>query len=273
MDESKFQHDKSNVRGSATLAASRFQSSRTGSSPPHLMSAGGFARSSIQSIINGWRWRAEHRKLAVRRDELVTKYLGSNEVTKLNLGAGSYALDSWLNTDIFPTSSQIAYLDAREPFPVPGDRFDYVFSEHMIEHLTFVQGAHMIRECFRVLRKGGILRIATSDLLGILAVLTTPNTAEATEYAQWAVKFNKLPADENPGCHVGNKMFYGFGHQFLYDRATLSSLLSQTGFVDVRECAVGVSTHISLQGVESHFRSIGEPSNRFETMIFESRKA
>jgi predicted SAM-dependent methyltransferase len=42
--------------------------------------------------------------------------------------------------------------------------FDYVFSEHMIEHVSYAEGLLMLRECLRVLKPGGRIRIATPSL-------------------------------------------------------------------------------------------------------------
>ena len=56
------------------------------------------------------------------------------------------------------------YLDATQTFPLPDCSFDYIFSEHMIEHVTYQNGKRMILECYRVLKPGGLLRISTPDL-------------------------------------------------------------------------------------------------------------
>jgi len=47
----------------------------------------------------------------------------------------------------------------REAFPLPAESFDYVFSKSVIEHLHHPD--HMLAECFRVLRPGGVVVIMT----------------------------------------------------------------------------------------------------------------
>jgi hypothetical protein len=62
-------------------------------------------------------------------------YLKSNQVKKLQIGAGPIALPGWLGTDLRPTSERVAFLDATRPFPFDDNTFDYIHSEHMIEHI------------------------------------------------------------------------------------------------------------------------------------------
>ena len=57
-------------------------------------------------------------------------------------------------------SLRVVYMDATEPFPLPSQSFDAVHCEHVIEHVAYEAGMTMLRECRRVLRPGGVLRIA-----------------------------------------------------------------------------------------------------------------
>lgn len=96
--------------------------------------------------------------------ELVEPYLREHVVRKLHLGWGSHTLTGWLNADLHRCSADVLYLDASRRFPLAEDQFDCVFSEHMIEHLSYPQGETMLAECFRVLRANGRIRVSTPDL-------------------------------------------------------------------------------------------------------------
>ena len=91
---------------------------------------------------------------------MINKYLQSHSVRKLQLAAGGNLLEGWLNTDAFmltsyfsPINKNLIYLDVTKPFPFEDNTFDYIYSEHLIEHLTYEQGLFMMQECFRVLKK------------------------------------------------------------------------------------------------------------------------
>lgn len=47
--------------------------------------------------------------------------------------------------------------------PFPDDEFTFAFSEHFFEHLFLDEAGELMKECFRVLRPGGVLRIAVPD--------------------------------------------------------------------------------------------------------------
>jgi len=111
--------------------------------------------------------RTKHR---LTDPETIRAYLAAHDVRALQLGAGPNALDGWLNTDIAPSRRGIAYLDATRPFPLEDETFDYVFSEHQIEHIEARHALPMLRECFRVLKPGGRLRIATPDLAVVIGL-------------------------------------------------------------------------------------------------------
>ena len=100
-----------------------------------------------------------------RRDRKVIKfYLNSINVKKIHIGCGTNILKGWLNTDYMPVSNEVILMDATQKLPFENNTFDYVFSEHMIEHITYTQGGLMLSECFRVLKSGGKLRVSTPDL-------------------------------------------------------------------------------------------------------------
>src|SRR5439155_14383945 len=144
-----------------------------------------FARHLVRSCTSpywvvafGLRKKSSHRRQAA----MVRQYLSAPGAKKLHIGCGKILLDGWLNTDIRQDIAGVCYLDASEPFPLEDRSIDYVFNEHIIEHLPYQAGAAMLRESFRVLRPGGRIRIATPDLKKILALYTGQPTADQEPY-------------------------------------------------------------------------------------------
>jgi len=82
----------------------------------------------------------------------------------LNLGCGNRFHPSWTNLDLAPCSPEVQKFDLLEGIPFPTERFDVVYQSHVIEHLPRPCVPRFLQECFRVLRPGGILRLATPDL-------------------------------------------------------------------------------------------------------------
>ena len=216
---------------------------------------------------------------ALRRRSIIRAYLDSHSTRKLQIGAGPNELPGWLNADFSPRRPSTIFMDATQLFPLPSESFDLIFSEHMIEHVPFDQGQKMLAECYRVLKRGGKIRIATPNLDQIAALATPSPSVEQKRYASWAIEHHvpyalraESPADDYRPAYVINNFFWGFGHYFVYDPHTLSSALKSAGFMNPVSFAPGDSDDDALRGLESHAGLIGEEYNEFETMILQATK-
>src|SRR5437868_4053917 len=90
-------------------------------------------------------------------------YLLIHKVPKIQLGAGLNNLTGWFNTDYFPRNN-VLFVDVTKPFPIPSNSFQFIFSEHHIEHISYKYAVEMLREAFRIMKPGGHIRISTPDL-------------------------------------------------------------------------------------------------------------
>ena len=207
------------------------------------------------------------------RNERINEYLLSNLTRKLHLGAGPNILPGWLNTDIAPHSKDVVALDLSKPLPFDDDTFDYAASEHFIEHMPLTDGIRFLGECFRVLKKGGRLRLSTPDISRVLALFTAEPTDLQKRYVDWITRtFIGGVTGYNPTM-VLNNLFYNWGHRFIYDRNLLATVLTKTGFVDIASYPVGQSPDPNLAGIEKHGHTIGQPElSDYETMAIEARK-
>jgi len=86
---------------------------------------------------------------------------------RLNLGCGAHFHPAWLNLDLSPASPQVMPHDLRAPLPFPDGRFAVVYHSHVLEHFERSFAPVFLAECFRVLKPGGILRVAVPDLEAI----------------------------------------------------------------------------------------------------------
>jgi predicted SAM-dependent methyltransferase len=171
-----------------------------------------------------------------------------------------------------PYSRRVAFLDATRVFPLPDGSFDFIFSEHHIEHITYQQAGFMLRECRRVLRPGGRIRIATPDLSQLLRLYSEPGAA-GEEYIRWMTDRFLPDAPGYSPVFVINLCMRLAGHQFVYDGDTLMAALAAAGFVDIERAAPGVSATPELHAIDSHERFTGDSGvNRYETMVYEARK-
>jgi predicted SAM-dependent methyltransferase len=177
----------------------------------------------------------------------------------------------WLNTDI-RSSESIAYLDLTERFPLDDNTFDYVFSEHVIEHIQYAQGVGMLREAFRVLRPGGKIRVVTPDFVFLKALYDPEKSALQKAYIAWASE-QWLGGSAPPYAemHVINNYFRNWGHQFIYDQPSLTGALETAGFICIKRCKLNESDDQIFSGLEIETRM---PAGflRLESMVLEAVK-
>ena len=233
---------------------------------------------SIRKILERMAFAAvlvRHPRMAarcLRSKGVILSYLSSAAERKLHLGAGPVLLDGWLNTDKYPTSSRIAYVDTTKRFPFARDTFEYVFSEHMIEHMSWQAGARMLKECHRVLVPGGIARVATPDLGKIVGLYGHSGDPDSQRYIALVTDTFLKGIGGYKASFVINNSFRNWGHQFLYDRDLLGLALSRAGFEEIRFFSMGDSDEAALKGIESRLQGEGSEIAAFETIVAEGTK-
>lgn len=162
-------------------------------------------------------------------------------MTKLNLGCGPHTMLDWINYDLdkLPGSVAIKLDLSRGELPHADESVDFIFSEHFIEHITKDQAKALLRECFRVLKPDGVLRVVTPDLDRLVEQYVRGNVA-------------KIPGvwEPNSACEMLNEGMRLWGHQYLYDKEEFGNMLQESGFKSAWDCARHISKHDDLKGLE-----------------------
>ena len=111
----------------------------------------------------------------------------------LNLGCGQRFHPAWINLDLHPAHPSIRRWDVTQPLPFEDASFDGVYHSHLLEHLPREQALSFLRECRRVLKRGGILRVAIPNLEEIARLYLSAledawfGDQEALEQHRWLV--------------------------------------------------------------------------------------
>ncbi|HVR41186.1 MAG TPA: hypothetical protein VMU84_18980 [Thermoanaerobaculia bacterium] len=168
---------------------------------------------------------------AVRKRATARRCLRLPGGGKLHVGCGPVHLDGWINIDNrrYPAADYL--WDVRDGLPFRG--LARIFAEHFLEHLPLWEAQRFLTDCRNALADDGALRLSTPNLDWILAT--------------------------HRGSFELNKAFRGWGHQFLYDAATLTDVLHAAGFSRVEFHAYGESTIPELRGLERHERFADTP--------------
>lgn len=85
----------------------------------------------------------------------------------LNIACGKRYHKDCINIDFHSDSKFVKKVNILCGLPFESDSFDVVYSSHFLEHLNVEQAEFILREAYRVLKKGGIIRIVVPDLENI----------------------------------------------------------------------------------------------------------
>ncbi len=110
---------------------------------------------------------------------------------KLNFGCGNRFSREWENIDFHSDDSNVRRVNLLAGFPYQDASMSAVYSSHVLEHFDRTMGSFLLKESFRVLRKGGILRIVVPDLQGscdeYVRILSLPDDAEKKKLYSWII--------------------------------------------------------------------------------------
>jgi predicted SAM-dependent methyltransferase len=207
-----------------------------------------------------------------RSSAIIADYLRDHSVRKVQIGAGASRLKGWLNTDIEPGEG-LAFLDATKRFPFEDASVHYLFSEHVIEHLSYDEGKSMMAESFRVLAPGGRMRISTPDLMQFIALFDKHPSEEARAFIDGKRQWHQWPKEGNGAAIVLNLQMSSWGHKFMYDFETLSAALVGAGFQNPQTFEEGDSDDPHLRDLEGRDSGgVNDRWSRYETMSVEVEK-
>jgi predicted SAM-dependent methyltransferase len=172
---------------------------------------------------------------------------------KLNIGSGTDYKKGWINIDN-NSDENIEKLDLnwdlRNPLPFPADSVDFIFNEHFIEHLSVEDALRAIQDFMRILKPGGVLRIAMPDLETAVKNYQDKNWRKKDFIKRFNMEFVKTPAE------LLNMNFRWWGHKWLYDWEELERRLGDAGCTKIKRAKLGKSRHRPLRNLETREESI-----------------
>lgn len=175
------------------------------------------------------------------------------QLAKYHLGSGGKNIDGWRNHDI--------EIDLRKPLPFPNESASHMLAEHVIEHVTHKEAWCFMEECYRVLARGGIVRIAIPDFARL--------TSEISDEYRLAVKSGGHGDGSIKSCL--RAMVFEHGHQAVWTEQLLVHMLEAVGF-KATPFDYSQSQDSQLVNVEQHWKTVGLGVAKCETSVVEGLK-
>lgn len=211
---------------------------------------------------------------------------------KLHLGCGLMTPPAWLNVDgsfnarlaKYPLLHKAARLvagkkdspefakniyghDLRKRLPWADGSFKAVYASHLLEHMYRADAEFVLRECYRVLKPGGVVRVVVPDLAPLIKGYMTGEFPKwlddhkgMTERADLLIQGllmrepAQLPA--NAAKKVYNNMYDFHSHKWMYDAASLAAMLRRAGFKDITNPGAFESRIAEIREVEQENRVV-----------------
>ena len=177
--------------------------------------------------------------------------IAERPVRRLNWGCSYNPPAGWINSDIKDGPGIDLSCDILKGLPLDSDSIDYAVSIHALEEIVYSDIPRVLEELRRVLKPGGVLRLALPSLeKGIAA------------YQRGDRDYFVIP-DEDVQC-LGGKlvtqlMWYGYSRT-LFTEDFVHELLTKAGFREIATC--------SYQQTHSRFADITELDNRENESLF-----
>jgi SAM-dependent methyltransferase len=188
------------------------------------------------------------------------------DIIALNLGCGPSGVEGWVNYDygMLPFLSKFTQLrrllvklnllsknydtkwpkiklvDIRNGIPMEDGTVDYIYCSHVLEHFEKYETINILKECFRVLKIEGIIRIVLPDLK-----IMTIKYKDGDKFCRDFYGFDK-------DIKTLNRIFIR-GHQWMYDEVSFGKLIGSIfKRVDVKSCGKGKVPDLDKLDLKMH---------------------
>jgi ubiquinone/menaquinone biosynthesis C-methylase UbiE len=145
-----------------------------------------------------------------------------------------------------PWDANILYHDLRRPLPFSDQSAQTIYASHLLEHLYYNEAQRLLKECLRVLKPEGVLRLVVPDLQSILEEYfgATPFAGE-TDAATFSLRADRvnerlgLRHVEAPHGGIAMRIYKALTdfdvHKWMYDAESLIHYVKMTGFTGVSQ--------------------------------------
>lgn len=181
-------------------------------------------------------------------DCIITKRIdaGDNNGVLINIGAGDWECPGWTNLDYSSDTysvdqnrhSFMEYDIRNDRIPFEDSSVDAVFCSHVIEHIETEYVLNMIKECYRVMKPGAVVRITCPDAGWLYKIAKTGNrdfwirrkgelVRKGIDFDNWDIVNFLVREVATPRTHgLGYKDDPGFDYKTLFEEKSMEEFFN-----------------------------------------------
>ncbi len=222
------------------------------------------------------------------------------KLKKIHLGCGTIAPLDWINIDSswnawlakypllrkliqltgiinrdllnIPWPKNILLYNITKNLPFEDNSIDCIYSSHSLEHLYLEQAKRLLKECYRILKPKGIIRIVVPDLKSLVTEYLSSTPRELGGYDTNADRFISNLHFKLPNPRFSNFIFDFYqilndtdSHKWMYDVHSLTFYLEKAGFINIK-------TKKLFQSKISDIRKVEQPIRLENAICLEAEK-
>jgi predicted SAM-dependent methyltransferase len=163
-------------------------------------------------------------------------------------------------------ASLFTRLDIGRPLPFEDGAVDWVYAEHLIEHVPLPTAIGWLAEVRRILAPGGVLRLTTPDLRAYVAGYLEQDGRGFFAAHRRRLRMMRVgPPMPERRAFMMNQIFYLYGHRWIYDFDEIRYALGAAGFA-----AEAVVERRYREGARSDVADLDTSFRRDETLYAEA---
>jgi predicted SAM-dependent methyltransferase len=156
-----------------------------------------------------------------------------------------------------PWPKNILVHDVRKGLPFPEESLSAIYASHLLEHLYFEEARQLLRECFRVLESGGVIRLVVPNLQVLVGEYLRERDSEGPLRDSPGDRLCRRLAMRPPQQGRGHLLYRLYSsvkdfhtHKWMYDGESLGRHMSEAGFVSIFPKAYLESAIAGIEEVE-----------------------
>ncbi len=143
----------------------------------------------------------------------------------LDIGSGEKPMEGYTTLDNYK-NADIKHDLHKLPLPIQSDSLEVINFSHILEHFVYTHGLELLKECHRILSKGGRIDVYVPNLTNCALVLLGAKVLRAKMSPEMGNLYGK-------GFMYEDREQYNQFHKHGYISSSLREILKRAGFQEI----------------------------------------